>query len=290
METLTQTYEPPQAYEPIKIELAKDEVQNVMDSYLNFLTLPQPERERLFHLDESRPRTGETGYVRKNADSSSHDNDNKHYFHMTPDLWERFQPISLEGRKLPFESKLLIWNSHYVYQSLGKAALQKYIELETDFPLLKGIHFPSNGTLQHKLRLVAYQGGKDKTLAAGHYDKGTGTIAVAESHGGLRVGHSPKDLQLVERDQFEPIFFHGYGWHQLAEMLDVKTGRRAAWHDVIDTGERVREDVMRWAMIYFLDPANIYLESTKEQTHTPIPWRGLGNLVLRNDNQSFLTS
>jgi hypothetical protein len=123
-------------------------------------------------------------------------------------------------------------------------------------------------------------------LAQGHYDKSTGTIAVAESHGGLKVGYGPEDSLLVERNAYDPIFFPSYGWHQLAEITDSTTSLRAAWHEVEDTGERFNEATLRWALIFFINPANIYLESTQEQTHTPIPW--LGNTALRNDGKSFL--
>lgn len=268
-------------YEAIGTDLRAADINNTMAAYLDFLNLEEAERKKLFHLDSEHPRTGESGYVLKTADPSSQEtDDNKHFFHVTPTLARHFSPTTLEGRNLAAESRRLIETGSEIYRSLGQAALTTYKDLEILFPLLSNIHFPRDGDWKHKLRLVAYQGGTGQVLARGHYDKGTGTIAVAESHGGLRIGYGPEDLELIQRHRFDPIFFHGYGWHQLAEMLGVDTDRRAAWHDVIDTGERVRKDVMRWAMIYFIDPAHIYLESTKEQTHTPIKWNELARRAL----------
>lgn len=287
METLVGTAEQPRPYESIITNLTANDVQIAMDAYLAFLQLPYKERIKITHFDEQRPRTGQSGYALKGGEATD---DNKHFFHMTPQLRDTFPLFSSVERELPTESRQLLDAGDELYRSLARAALRKYSELEDEvgFPLLKNVHFPATGRLQHKLRFLAYKQPKDGVLARGHYDKGTGTIAVAESHNGLRIGHGPEDLQLIERGNYDPIFFHGYGWHQLAEMLDVPDHRRAAWHDVIDTGERVGDEVTRWALIYFIDPANIYLESTKEQTHQPIPWRGLGRLALRSDHRSFL--
>ncbi len=290
MKTLVDTAEQPRPYEPIITNLTGGDIQIAMDAYMAFLQLPYEERVKITHFNTERPRTGQSGYALKGGQATD---DNKHFFHMTPQLRDTFPLFSSAERELPAESRQLLSAGDEIYRSLARAALRKYTELEQEpgFPLLKNIHFPASGGLQHKLRFLAYKQPKDGVLARGHYDKGTGTIAVAESHNGLRIGYGPEDLALIERGKFEPIFFHGYGWHQLAEMLDVvPDSRRAAWHDVIDTGERVGGEVTRWALIYFIDPAHIYLESTKEQTHQPIPWRGLGSLALRSDHQSFLAT
>ena len=149
------------------------------------------------------------------------------------------------------------------------------------------MHFPRSGESQLRLRFLAYEPNDSDTLATAHYDKGTGTVAVAESHGGLRIGAGQNDLTQIDRSQFEPIFFAGFGWHQIAEILDVIPSRKAAWHDVVDTGQRVNQQIARWAVVLFIDPAHLYLNSTYEQVHTPIPWRGNGIQALRSDSQLF---
>lgn len=280
METIVKNPDRPTVYEPINLELSPADIEDLMSAYLDFLELPEEEKSRFYSLDETRQRTGMSGYVHKNR------NDIKDVFHMTQALQ---QDWVLERYKLPGISLEFLERATDAYYSLAGSTRAKYQELEEEFPGITGIHFPRSGKMRNVLRFLAYRGSVGHLLSHGHYDKGSGTIAVAESHGGLRLGFGEDDLELLADRQGQPIFFHGYGWHQLAEMLDIQTGRRAAWHDVIDIGERVDEETLRWALIYFIDPANMYLKSTQEQTHTPIPWRGLGNLALRSDSKSFLT-
>jgi len=277
----TQKYHPeaPRAYEPIALELNASDINSAMQAYLAFLELPDTERAKIAYFNEQRPRIGSSGYVHKEA------TDIKHVFHMTQELERAFAPNIY---RLPTESKVLLKIGQEIYYSLAKSSTEKLAELEEEIPLLVGIHSPRSGKRQHHLRFLAYQAGRDGVLAHGHYDKGTGTIAVAESHGGLRIGYRESDLERIDRSSYEPLFFPGYGWHQLAQMLDVAPRRRAAWHDVTDTGERVDDKTLRWSLIYFIDPANLYFDSTQEQTHTPIPWRGLGRQALRSDGKSFL--
>ena len=262
----------PPLYQPISLELGAGEIDEVMELYLDFLQLPEHERERIAFLDESYARTGESGYKYKDGNGVE---DEKHLFHMAHGLMDKFNVF--ERTNLPMESRAFLEAADEIYHSVTASTKEFYRGLEAEeFPGLVGIHFPRNGVVRNKLRFLAYRGAKDGLLARGHYDKGTGTVAVAESHSGLRLGLGEHDLTLLDRDQYDPVFFHGYGWHQLAEMMDVETYRKAAWHDVVDTGESFDEDdgVLRWALIYFVDPAKVYLHSTKEQTHTPIDWRG----------------
>lgn len=281
--------ERPPAYEPIAIDASESDIEATMDSFLAFLHLPYEERVKVVYLDESRPRTGKSGYEHKGSASPDghHRQDNKHIFHMTEALHRTFYH---QIWNQPRETRSFLQNAYALHHSLTAAAKQKYQELEDDMPGIANIHFPPDGTVANHTRFLGYQDAKDGLLAVPHYDKGTGTIAVAESHSGLRVGFGPDDLELLDRDRFDPIFFPSYGYHQLGEMLGARPTRRAAWHDVVDTGERVSADVTRWSLIHFIGPAHIYLESTKEQTHTPIPWRGLGSLALRSDNKSFLAA
>jgi len=277
MEVLQATPETPKPYTPLDCVLLESDVQHVMDSFLEFIELPEPEKERIQFSDESRPRTGWAGYAHKTHQ------DKKHVFHMTKDLGAAFRT---KRYSLPTEARRFISLAEDAYGTIDFVAQQHYAsKLESEIPGVKGIHFPKSGYRANHLRFLAYEDASGEMLARPHYDKSTGTIAVAESHGGLRVGFGESDIQEVRRDHGEPLFFHGFGWHQLAEMLGVQAKSRAGWHDVIDTGQRVSETIARWALIHFINPAHIYLDSTTEQTHTPIPWRGLGSLALRSNEE-----
>lgn len=286
MKTTTQIDNPeaPKPYQPIETGISQSDIVETIGLYREFLSLPEEHRIKLSWQDESRPRTGKSGYMNKGNRSSE---DNKHVFHMTQDLEQVF---SMEIFKHPRETMQFFKAALEIHYSLNTAAKRQYEAMEDEIPGLVTMHFPKTGKRSSHTRFLAYGEPKGGLLATGHYDKSTGTIAVAESHGGLRVGYGLSDLSLLERSRFDPVFFPSFGWNQLAEMLGVITTKRAAWHDVIDTGERVDDDTSRWALVHFINPANIYLESTQEQTHTPIPWRGLGQLALRSDNQSFLVA
>lgn len=289
MKTLVSTNpEMPKPYESIDIDLNNEDIDVVMGAFIDFLHLPYEERVRIEYFDEQRPRTGRAGYVYKGERSpdGGSQQDNKHIFHMTKGLMDNFFTEMLL-RNYPYETRNFLRLAYDVHQILAEAGKNKYQELEDDIPGITAMHFPRSGELTTHTRFLGYETGKS-TLAAPHYDKSTGTIAVAESHGGLRLGFGDKDLTLVDRDQFDPVFFPSFGYHQLSEIMDTDVSRRAGWHDVVDTSERFSDEIARWALVNFINPANLYLDSTEEQTHTPIPWRGMGKLALRGDNASYL--
>lgn len=290
MKTLIDNPEAPKPYEPIETSLTESDITTVMNSFLAFLELPYEERVKIQYVDETRPRTGWSGYAHDRAETAEEEQDNKHKFHMTQELHRAFA-IERDSRAypaLPTETRQFLSLAYEAHVQLADAAKVKYGELEDDIPGITLMHFPRGGEIASHTRFLAYEPGSS-LLAEPHYDKSTGTIAVAESHDGLRLGFGEEDLTLVDRHRFDPLFFPGYGYHQLAEMMDVDVHRRAGWHDVVDTGKRVNDQIARWALIHFINPARIYLASTKEQTHTPIPWRNAGKIALRRDNGSFLT-
>ena len=254
----------PRLYQPVSLELSEGDITTAMELFQDFLSLPQAERLKLVHLDEARARTGRSGYHEK---GSAEGDDQKWLFHMSQDLAGRFD--SRARKHMPGEARSFLDMSEEIFHSVMGSSQLLYQELEDEFPALVGMHFPADGTRRQHLRFLMYKGGEHQALARGHYDKGTGTIAIAESRDGLRLGYGEDDLTSLDRGQFDPVFFRGFGWHQLAEMLDVDTQHKAAWHDVQNTKPGPE---MRWALVYFIDPAKIYLDSTKEQTHTPIEW------------------
>ena len=286
MNTLVASAEAPKPYEPIITGLAERDITDTMDAFLAFLELPEEEKEKVQYFDETRPRTGWSGYAHDRADPDIGEYDNKHKFHMTQALAEAFR-LTQWTRGFPSETRRFLALAEDLHLALAEAGKAKYQALEEDIPGITALHFPRSGQLATHTRFLAYEPGRS-TLAEAHYDKSTGTIAVAESHDGLRIGTGNEDLRLIERDQFQPLFFPGFGYHQLAEIMDRDVSRRAGWHDVIDTQKRVTDTIARWAIVNFINPAHLYLDSTPEQTHTPIPWRGMGKLALRSDNASFL--
>lgn len=257
------------------------EIDQATQAFLAYLTLPEIDRCAIQLFDESRPRTGHHGYARKTSDD-------KHIFHMTQQLYREFEWTRWG---LPQEARTFLTTAHELYEAMMPAVEAKYEELGEEIPYIRQMHFPSDGTLAHHLRFLGYCEGDAQTVARPHYDKGSGTVAITRSRPGLQLGFGSEDLAPVDLGETGSIFFPGFGWHQIAEMMDVVPNRRAGWHQV-DNVEPLSSEVhvdeaelTHTALVLFLDPAHLYLESTKEQTHRPIPWRG--KLAVRSDDRPF---
>ncbi len=282
----------PGLYEPIDLpQTGPDEAQAAMDAYERFVRELDLTTKRKFHfIDQQHERTGESGYVYKeNIDPTSHEaRDRKHVFHYTPEL--RRIITGMPSREVPEAVKQLTIVAEEIYHDLARAVKGKFQEWSADAPWLVGVHFPADGTLDNHLRFLAYELGDGGKLAEGHYDKSVATVAVCESKGGLRLGVGEHDLQMLNREQFRPVIFRGYGWHQLHEIMDVPTPHKAAWHDVINLPEDPSDkpDLLRLSMVYFVNPAKLHLNSTNEQTHTPVRWRNTERASLPIDGSSFL--
>ena len=152
MKTSVLNPEIPPVYEPINLELGPTDIKQTMDSYLDFLQLPEAEKTKLYHFDEAKPRTGMSGYVHKEED------DIKDVFHMTQVLRDKMMPATW---RLPAISQDFLSNATEAYYSLARSTKQKYLELEEEMPNLTSIHFPRSRKLGHHLRLLAYQDSVD---------------------------------------------------------------------------------------------------------------------------------
>lgn len=124
------------------------------------------------------------------------------------------------------------------------------------------------------VRLVFYPPHTSDLLGAGHYDKSTLTIQIAESHEGLRVApNKDTPLQLVRRDADSAVIFPGT---DLANKLDDNTVYQPGWHDIIRLNTpnkgrgmpiRAIEVCARWALIFFANGSN-FVNPDKLLTHT----------------------
>lgn len=283
MKTLESQIQHEALIQPIALDLGEADIETAMQAYLEFLELPAEIRESLRYPGDGLRRNTSAGYTytshseAKNTIDTS--KDNKHIFHYTPDILgvlgelarSRFQPEALSR---------FVNLAVEVYESAARATRQALEPYEDHFPGLVGIHFPKDGTVNHHLRFLAYEPGINGVLARGHYDKSTATIAIAESHGGLRIGTEPDDLELYRRDPHESIFFHGLGWVKLHKLVGRESQEIPAWHDVVETTDRVNEDIMRWALIYFINPAYLDTAPSAAETHTPLNLQTVGKLAL----------
>lgn len=295
-------HERPPLYEPLSVSFTETDVVEAMRLYLEFLALPEDVKQKFHYFDESTSRTSEAGYMRRKKEDSDKPtgDDDKFVFHHTPALMRSVEGI--QRIHYPAAANAFLDVADELYHQTADAVKEKFVEWSEDSPWLAGAHFPTNGQdMMHHMRFLGYLNGN----ARGHYDKAVATAAIAQSKNGLRIGEGEEDLELVQRGNFEPIIFPGYGWNQLHEMLGQTTSKRAAWHDTIDVpeyaetghGDLLKEikelgsealDVMRIVIVDFINPTNIYLNSTLEQTHTPIRWRNMRNKAIPMDGGKSL--
>jgi len=77
----------------------------------------------------------------------------------------------------------------------------------------------------------------------------------------------------------------------LHEMFGEQAQGIAIRHDAVESGceTNVNDEIKRWTLICFVDPAKIHLNSTLEQAHKPVRWRNVGRIVTPiNSRHSFL--
>lgn len=269
---------------PIAVDVGEADIKEAMRMYMEFIALDDFQKHLVNYPGDGVRRNTPAGYNHTRAERAGNtvdtSKDNKHAFHYTPDVAQVAETVPDRYKARELRDFLSV--AEEIWHVSALAARQELKEREEDFPGLVGIHFPDSGDTNNHLRFLAYEPGVDGVLARGHYDKSASTIALAESHGGLRLGKQPDDLQLYERDPNQPIFFHGLGWTKLHKLLGRVSCELPAWHDVVDTGERINDDVMRWALIYFSNPAYLDTAPSSVETHTPLTIDKLGGLSLED--------
>ncbi len=258
--------------EPIAIDLGTGDVSSAMQTFLEFLQLPEEFKTQIIYEGDGRRRNTSAGYSHSSYEAAKGvidtNKDNKHLFQYTPDIWTKFEASKVDW---PREAKEFLDVARDVWEISRQAETNYLSKYEDKFPGLVGLHLPQDGVTNNHLRFLAYEPGVEGNLARGHYDKSTGTIAIAESCGGLRLGVNDSDLALYQRDHNEPVFFHGLGWTKLHKQLGRLSTELPAWHDVVETdAPKVSDEILRWALIYFINPAYLDTAPTSVETHTPL--------------------
>lgn len=124
------------------------------------------------------------------------------------------------------------------------------------------------------VRLLFYHPDSSMQLGAGHYDKSSLTIQIAESHEGLRVApDSERDLEPVVRESDTVVVFAGRSFQQ---KLPADTIFQPGWHDIVKVNQlnhgrnvpsRAAEVCARWALIFFANGSD-FVNPDKATTHS----------------------
>lgn len=283
-------------YAPVGIDLGKSDLQTAMDKYLVFLELDQ-KFHKMTQFDLTTRGDGDFGQFTRTASSVGARGivaDNKDILHFGS-MSRQVIEARLSGA-MPAEMKDFLESAEEIYWS-GQRAKRHALEQLDYFNMgLVGIMQPETETINDVLRFIAYYP-NDGNLAKGHFDRSTATLAIGESHEGLRITPGQNGLVLDADDSYmksldhnlQPVthtereakFFLGAGWNRLPDYL--RTGnedRPLAWHDVVPSDRTVDDQVMRWAIVMFMNPhlgVGDYIVPTQPETR---PHKKLGRLVM----------
>lgn len=285
-------------YVPVGIDLGKSDLQTAIDRYSAFLEIGEEYHELTRFLSTPRG-DGDFGQYRRVSGGHGERGevaDNKDIFHFGAQSRQVIE-ARLQGA-LPTDMKNFLDVAEEIYWAAQRSKRQTLQELDYYQMGLVGIMQPEVGTINDVLRFITYYPNEEK-LAKGHFDRSTCTLAIGESHEGLRIApgqnglkidanekylaYLEEHLQPVEHIDREAKFFLGAGWNRLP--MQYNSGGRnddlpLAWHDVVPSEKRVDDKVMRWAVVMFINP---YVEMDRYVVPTPAetrPYKQLGRLTL----------
>jgi isopenicillin N synthase-like dioxygenase len=245
-------------YSEIPFSLSKDELKKAAESFLEFLTLSQKIKDALSVDWNVGEHFSEIGYSKRRSDTGK---DDKEFFHFNEVIDIEFKKKF--SRRDPRVRKFLS-HARIIYKEARKTLFNILLIFEKEFPGITGSFFQENKIPFLYLRFLKYDNKEDgEFLARAHYDRGTLTLALAESAPGLRIGHDEKTLSEVKHKNKTALFMPAIHFHEVTNKNFLP-----AWHDVVQKGEnKVNKEVSRWAIVFFADALSSKTPTWKE-THT----------------------
>lgn len=236
------------------------EINLAVNKFMEFLKLPQKIKKSFLYRLLSEDRGSEVGYNFRERKLGNADD--REYFHYHQNAEQGFA----QARKQQPELDALLTAMRPIYTkgiAMGKQIITTF---EEEFPGITHAFFRKEEEPKCYLRLVAYnQHEPGDFLAIGHYDRGSCTIALAESKPGLRIGPSPQKEILVAHQPQQALFFPGIRFPEATNPSFIP-----AWHDVIQKAtDAYSSTYARWALVLFIDTHEMTYV-TYEQAHTPI--------------------
>lgn len=199
--------------------------------------------------------------------------DPKEYFHYSPGHRQAIENAhkEFEWGHIPSEVSILLTRFHTIHGIAVTAMSNFYGKLEETHPDLAKYTRLEDLEIS-PLRLLFYHPGQGDVLAGGHFDRGLGTLQIAESHMGLRTRNpQTRRMRLAQSELDEGLAFTALRWND--ETLPGTT-IKPLWHDVInkETPNKDRHlhggNVARWSLIFFTNSAALGAEVDKHDTHT----------------------
>jgi len=283
-------------YAPVAIDLSKADMSSAMESYMNFLELGESyfDATRFYLTDRG---DGDFGQFTRKAGANGARGivpDNKDIFHFGASSRQ-----VLEARlhnRLPNALKTFYRDAEELFWTAERAKLNALDELDILHMGVREVMMNERIPINDVLRLVAYYPDPNK-LAKGHFDRSVCTLAIGESHEGLRIApgqngavcnaseeymeHLDATLRPVEHKSGEAKFMLGAGWNRLDPHTRFGNQEMPlGWHDVVPSQKTVNERVMRWAIVLFANPhlgVDTYSAPTPPETR---PHKQFGRLKI----------
>jgi isopenicillin N synthase-like dioxygenase len=247
----------------VDFPLSNKEINEAAESYLYFLSLPQNIKNKFsFKMLDPKDRGSKVGYIlekRKNGWT-----DNKESLYYKPIFHDLFcQEIQFSKPQIQrcfekirdvYMAGELVMNQVLRAIDYSKSGLWDMFCKDGEFPL-------------YKIRFLKYDNTQDGDfLAKAHYDRGSCTLAIAESGPGLRMGKNDTNLAAIFHENKKAIWFPGIRGKEL-----FGEDFHPQWHDVIQrSDDNVNKDVARWAIVFFVSYPGNRGEISYEECHTPI--------------------
>lgn len=199
--------------------------------------------------------------------------DAKEYYHFTPRHYANMVRIheELGWGSIPPEVEALNAAIAPIHKKAVELIMKVCGMIEETHPEIRDLIVPES-LATSPVRLLFYHPSDRTTLAAGHYDKGSMTLQLAESHEGLRVAPDKySDLSPIKRDPEHAVFFAARKLQEEIPDAPFPPG----WHDVeavdvLNRGRSMTEKTAavcaRWAFIFFANGTN-YVSPDKSVTH-----------------------
>ena len=248
-------------YAKIPFSVSQKELGGAASAFLDFLRLPQ-EVKRTLHVPATVYRASADGYTDK---IDVENKDRKEFFHYKP--WLLDLPEFRKVYKNHPEAAAFFTTAQKLYDVAEKTAYELFMR---EFPEyvehIFGIEkkYDSDSIL----RFLSYVPKLSNDFCAqAHFDKGVGTLALAESAPGLRIGDgNTHPLETVQQRDNIVLFMPAM------LLYDYTQGKIApAWHDVVHDPEEhnITPFCARWAIVFFINPKEAFFHEWDE-VHTTL--------------------
>lgn len=260
-----------QGYAEVPTGINKDELQIVMDGYNAFTKLPADIQNSTNYFLSDRG-DGDFGHFKRVPGAETFRgkvSDNKDIFHFgasTRQIVEANLPSGLPAEMASFldDAESIFWQAQAAKRrALGSLGLVGLVDMDSGSVVpYESVFLNKRAPCNDVLRLINYYD-SDSLLAKPHLDRSAVTLALGESHPGLRMTPCAIDTPVEERNAHlkEVVhnpgaakFFLGAGWNNLRHIDKRAIDLPLGWHDVVQTNDVVDDYVRRWSVILFSTP------------------------------------